>query len=43
MNLLLLHSATTFVALQRGIYSFLLPLSRERHRGYWVLCLGLEM
>ena len=30
---LLLHSATTPVALQRGIYSFLLPLSWERQWG----------
>jgi hypothetical protein len=37
---LLLHSATTPVALQRGIYIFLLPLRWERQQGNGVLSLG---
>jgi hypothetical protein len=40
---LLLHSVTISVELQRGIYSILLPLSREHQlRKVFVLGLGLE-
>jgi hypothetical protein len=38
----LLHSATTPVALQHGVYSFIQPLSWERQQGNGVLGFGSE-